>query len=82
MEVVIKTKREERGGEEHFMEVSSNGRRGYLEAEERPLEMMQDWPYSRWRFVEHGGTWRRRLACGGKKCSNFGTGGNTGHYEG
>ena len=81
MEVVIKTRREERGSEENFMEVSSNGRRGYLEAEERPLELMQAWPYSRWRFKgERNMEEETRLWW--RKCSNFGTGGNTGHYEG
>ena len=81
LEVVMKTRREKRGGDENLVEVSPDGRRRFLEAEEKPLEVMQAWPSSSgWRLEvernmeEETHLWWRR-------CSNFGCGNRKGHYN-
>jgi len=80
LKVVMKTRREERGGDENLVEVSPAGKRRYLEAEEMPLEVMQAWPSPGWRLeVERNMEeethlwWRRR--------SNFGCGNKKGHCK-
>ena len=78
LEVVMKTRREDRGGDENLVEVSPDGRRRILDAEERPLEVMQTWPSSGLRLEveknmeEETHLWWRR-------CSNFGCGNIKGH---
>ena len=81
LEVVMKTRRNERGGDENLVEVGPDGRRRFLEAEEKPLEVMQAWPSSSgWRLEveknmeEETHLWWRR-------CNNFGCGNKTGHYK-
>ena len=75
LEVAMKTRREERGGDEHLVEVSPDCRRRILEADERPLELMQDWPSSGWRLeVERNMEEETHLWW--RKCSNFGYGSN------
>ena len=78
LEVVMKTRREKRAGDENLVEVAPGGRRRFLEAEEKPLEVMQAWPSSGWRLEvernmeEETHFWWRR-------CSNFGCGNKKGH---
>jgi len=78
LEVVMKTRREERGGDENLVEVSPEGRRRYLDAEEKPLDLMQAWPSSGWRLeVERNMEEETHLWW--RKCSNFGCGNIKGH---
>ena len=78
LEVVMKTRREERGGDENLVEVSPGGRRRFLEAEEKPLEVMQAWPSPGWRLeVERNMEEETHLWW--KRCSNFGCGNKKGH---
>ena len=75
LEVVMKTRREERGGDENLVEVSPDGRRRFLEAEERPMELMQAWTSPGWR-LEVDRNMEEETHLWWRKRSNFGYGGN------
>ena len=78
LEVVMKTRREERGGDENLVEVSPGGRRRFLDAEEKPLEVMQAWPSPGWRLEVERNT-EEETHLWWKRCSNFGCGNKKGH---
>ena len=78
LEVVMKTRREERRGDENLVEVSPGGRRRCLEVEERPLELMQAWPSSSWR-LEVDRNMEEETHLWWRKCSNYGCGNIKGH---
>ena len=79
LEVVMKARREEKEVDESLVEVDPDGRRRFLDPEEKPLEVMQAWPSSGWKFEvdrnleEETHLWWR------KRSLHYGCGGINGH---